>query len=217
MQIGSISMLLFFVGCTKQIQPLTEFQKEQNAIAELRKIVGNNGVITVIKKETISNTKSNSLDTLTKLISVEKFKNIYSLLNLKFNSSEIGVYYSIKDTSGFTTFNEGPVPKKYFIRFTSPFGQNLILNYGVDINNKVENPSVSLTGLPFTQINQVGVSNIEFNPFYQTSFFTVTFQYTCKIQLSDNQGGNIVSLSYINTFDLDFTIIATSSGIVGWR
>lgn len=206
-------MLLFFVGCTKQVQPLTDLQKEQNAISELSKIVGNNARISIIKKDTASKIQSNSTDTISSPVSIEEFKKDYNLFNSSSLFKGTGIINVVKDTTGFVTFDDGPAPKNYQIRFSSITGQNLILNYTLN-NNMAQNPNVNIVGLPFGQATQSNVSNYNYNPFLGTTNFTITVKFTVRLTPSSPNGGYYVYVQ--QSVDFDFVIYGSSRGqIVG--
>jgi len=181
-----VILAIFFSGCKKDVQELTLGQKEQNAINQIRNIVGNNGEISVIK-----NINTNMQESALRLLTIEEFKLMYNMTDsVKYERLPNDEKDYINNKAMY--FDDMPsrpgihIVKYYglpFSLFNGTYGINnasspaTVLNfqYETDINGRIiGTPLIYYTGvLFFHNWNQLSVSQIQYNPTTHTSTFTI--------------------------------------------
>ncbi len=198
-----LSTILIMTSCTKQINLLTSEQATQNAIKEIRKIIGNEGTIKVIENSAIDDENINSL----RILSLNEFKNVYnelhySKLNYKYkkvnsidsksildsdSSRQLIKKEDLDNSDSFYPFLEDssrPGAAGYHHAQFSSFSNlnkelggyyTLHLYFNTDAYGRiVGTPTISYTGAGIYSWQQVNMSTISFNPTLLTSNFTIT-------------------------------------------
>jgi hypothetical protein len=227
----SVSVVLFLTSCTKQEQSLTEVQKEQNAIAQIKSIVGNNVTVTILNNKTNQtfinngNVTTNSITDSVKILSLDEFKKIVASLKdsikyLKVPSIDTNSLYKAFDDS-----NDGPggpgKPGKpgragdhlqslytpYMLSGSSPNNLLSTLNiyYTTDASGRViGNPNIYFTGLSlFSWTQQSNNPTIVFNPNTFTSSFTVNGTTLYGIKIGNTDFGVLMGSSYKVVIHMD--------------
>ena len=104
-----LCLVLFFSSCTKQEQTITEEQKEQNAIAAIKNIVGNDVPITILSKKSngnilnSGNLKTNSTVDSIQPLTLDEFKVLVIALKSTVKLSKVP---SVDNASPFKPFDD---------------------------------------------------------------------------------------------------------------
>lgn len=232
---------IIFFGCSKESAQLSKDQQEQNAINEIRKIVGNNGVIKISNNKQISTFVSTNSDlafpdtTQPITLTLEQFREAYTFLySGKFWKNAIVVnskFIAINSIKSFDIYEEDPIQKPGYhnVRFspTMPglgyFGSNsslfssLNLQYNSDkMGLVVGSPSISFTGITLFAWNQNYLSPIQtqFNYNQQSGNSVFTIGGNARFGIGNfNWESNI---SYTITIGAD-GIISITSGVGGLK
>lgn len=181
--INLLLIITIIQSCTKkQTLPLTP---EQLAIKELREIVGDNGKIEIIGINPLSEKQSQSADLNKKnTLTIDQFKVLYKILNSKqiikgINDSSASSNNYIKTNTinsrnkSMTEYADDPEnPNLYQCQFVFNNIAFVTLYYRLDENNKVFNPSIQYSGIPFFGWQTSNVSGINFNQNNSISSFT---------------------------------------------
>jgi hypothetical protein len=229
-----LCLVLFFSSCTKQEQTITEEQKEQNAIAAIKNIVGNDVPITILSKKSNGNNlnsgnlKTNSTVDSIQLLTLDEFKALVIALKSTVKLSKVS---SVDNASPFKPFDdfEPDVPGKpgrsgshtqSFYTDIMMSGSNprsilptLNINYYTDVSGRVSgNPSLYFTGInifPWTQ--QTTNPLINFNQNTLTSTFTINGTTLYGLSVFGLNIGVALGNSYKIVIHMD-----SSNGQDGW-
>jgi hypothetical protein len=184
-------------SCTKETFVTKTELNEQEAINEVRKIVGNKGNIFILKSGNYSNVKSqNVIDTSKiKYISLDQLKDLIEKMNSK--EPIIGTIDSSNLSENKIKSNSlSPLIKKmeedsvlnnglYLCRF-SYYGLSTInLYYSLDPNNQVYNPSMQMNGIFLVGWQTSNLSKINFNPSNSMSSFTFAGSATLGLNIGN--------------------------------
>lgn len=172
------------VSCTKDVHLTKSEIEEQNAINEVRKIVGNKGDVFIIGKAGSSNIKSQSLTDTTKIkyLTLDQLKEFIRRVNSKeiiigitdsteksentIKSNSISTY--IKKMDDDSLLNNG----LYQCSFSYYGISTINLYYSLDQRNQVINPSMQLNGISLIGWQTSNLSKINFNPSNSISSFS---------------------------------------------
>ena len=239
-QIATLFFFFLFVSCTKQAQYISETQKEQNAIAQIKKIVGNKGTITVLRdKPSLNLINTNSTFSITDTsrnitLTLVQFKEVYDLLitgKLYDTTVKIkAVFYTNTLYKKFDVIDEGPGPKQspgmHFVYFppallsfyngniTNPnpsMFSFLSLQYNSDNEGFVYGfPSISMPGLQLFSWKQSSISQITYNRNLGYSSFTINGDANFGISIGGGSGGGGIGW----TAQESFTIHVYSDGTI---
>jgi len=231
---------IIFFGCSKENAQLSKNQQEQNAINEIRKIVGNNGKFEVLSKNfTLSSTniKSESLidSSSVKYLSLSAFKNLYESIGkyqyervIETDANNSIKSMDIDDNPGRPGLHRIKYYSFPYSAVNGPFGINTsfsqftVLNLWYETNNQgrvIGTPTIFYSGVTFIQNwTQLYVTEIQYNASNNTSTFTIggTTLYGVNI-LGQNigwtgGGGFSISVNMSSNFGNDGDI-----RIIGWR
>ncbi len=198
-----LSTILLMTSCTKQISTVNAEQETQNAINEIRKIIGSEGSIKVIENLALDGENINSL----RILSLNEFKNVYNELHYsklnykykKFSSNNSKLFLDSNNASllikkddydnldlfyPFLEDSSRPGAAGYHHAQFSPFSNlnkdlggyyTLHLYFNTDSYGRIiGNPTISYTGAGIYSWQQINMSTISFNPTLLTSNFTIT-------------------------------------------
>ncbi|MEN9697935.1 MAG: hypothetical protein RLZ56_1356 [Bacteroidota bacterium] len=116
----SMFCILMLASCTKQLAPLSPEQKSQNAISEIRKIIGNDETIKMVDNPNSSpgNNQSESIDlneSGIRKLSIDEFRKVYN--DFKYKKA---IFSSIKEVKVDSIYPQ------------NVFKTNAIINWGDD-------------------------------------------------------------------------------------
>lgn len=216
-------LICICLGCNKDVQQLTQYETEQNAIKEIRKIVGSSVSIEVYKDLTL--TKNRDSQTISNYytsdsilsFNLEEFKKFYQ--NLK--DTIILVRFPINEAIQLYKTNEFDGPRRpgkagehrqsfytpYMLQGSSPSSILPTLNiiYNTDESGRViGQPSIYFTGInifPWTQHTTNPTFN--FNPNTLTTTFIVTGTTLYGISFGGLNLGVSLGNSYKITVHMD--------------
>jgi len=189
------------MSCTKETFETKKELNEQEAINEIRKIVGNKGKIITLNKGNYSSVKSQNVADSTKIkyISLDQLKEI-----IKKMSSKEPIIGSI-DSSNLSenkikTNSLSPLIKKmeddsvlnnglYLCRFSFYGLSTINLYYSLDPNNQVYNPSMQMNGISLIGWQTSNLSRINFNPSTSISSFTFAGSATLGLNIGNQNIG----------------------------
>lgn len=188
-----LCILSFLQSCNKET--LNEIQsEEQRKIESLKNIVGNKGIITVLKNEKYGtkNSLSTSVDTTTKTLSLAEFEKVFTVLKddtTKY-ATTIGLLQNILSTDSVTEnlikkkfdLSNDPRPAGLYQARLRPMSNgnpslfsNMSLTFNTDASGRIiGNPTISFSGITLFNWQQTNMSNINFNPFTFTNSFVIT-------------------------------------------
>lgn len=188
-----LSVILIMTSCTKQIYPLTSEQATQNAIKEIRKIIGNEGLVSVESKsfDDLIHRQMISMDLQKKSIrklSIYEFKELFLALK---DTIKLISLLNAKSAPQYKTFSDD-VPIRpgrsgshslsfytpYFLSGSSPRSilTTLNLNYNTDLYGRViGQPNIYFTGISvFSWVQTTPNPLINFNSNTLTSSFIIS-------------------------------------------
>jgi hypothetical protein len=187
-----IAMFLLSISlpsCNKEVQELTQNQKEQNAINEIRKVVGPNSIIKVLDNQN-NFIHSQSIDETKKLtLTLAQLRDVYSCMNDKSNFVVTSVEHlsatdnksEIKSNSitSFDEFDDQLKPGLYKVIFKGPtFLYSTAIYFRIGYNGEViGTPSATITANyyydPYS-FTATSWSTISFNPLNSISQFSIS-------------------------------------------
>jgi len=189
------------MSCTKETFETKKELNEQEAINEIRKIVGNKGKIITLNKGNYSSVKSQNVADTTKIkyISLDQLKEIIKIMNSK--EPIIGTIDSINVSENKIKSNSlSPLIKKmeddsvlnnglYLCRFSFYGLSTINLYYSLDPNNQVYNPSMQMNGISLIGWQTSNLSRINFNPSTSISSFTFAGSATLGLNIGNQNIG----------------------------
>ncbi len=217
---------ILFLNCNKEVLELSKYQKEQNAINEIRNIVGVNSIITLIDNKSYQYHSNFSTDAVFQSLSISQLKEVYFSLEdkskIKFSTLEI---VTISDSNSAITslgikshddFNNPLKPGLYKAIFKGPtslYSTSItfyIGNNGEVVGTPAANISPNYYYDPYS-FKAIGWSVITFNSLNSTSQFSIIGSLSMNVGLG-GMSFNIISKDII--FDL---LVNSNDGIVGLR
>jgi len=217
---------ILFLNCNKEVSELSKYQKEQNAINEIRNIVGANSIITLIDKKSYQFQSDFSTESGFQSLSISQLKEVYFSLKdkskIKFSKLEI---VTISDINSAITslgikshddFNNPLKPGLYKAIFKGPtslYSTSItfyIGNNGEVVGTPAANISPNYYYDPYS-FKVIGWSAITFNSLNSTSQFSIIGSLSMNVGLG-GMSFNIISKDII--FDL---LVNSNDGIVGLR
>jgi uncharacterized protein YfkK (UPF0435 family) len=214
-----------FFGCRKEIPQLSNEQIQQNAINEIRKIVGNNSIITVLNNK--STIHSLSIDeNISTTVTIEQLKDLYALVNDKSrfvfsNLNKVSVLATqneLKTTSlsNFGEFSDPLRPGLYKAIFKGPtFLYSTVIYFRIGNSGGVEGtPSATISPNylydPYT-FSITSWSAISYNSYSSISKFSISGSLGMNVGMG-GMAFNVVSRDIF----FDFTV-NSDDGIVGLK
>lgn len=216
------------ISCTKDTFLTKSEIEEQNAINEVRKIVGNKGDVFIIGKASSSNIKSQSLTDTTKIkyLTLDELRELVKRMNSREkisgtienkNKSES----TIKSNSikSFDEYEDDPRKAGYYhaefpfytgyytnvnnaISFSGRYTMHL--DFNTDMYGRViGNPTISFTGIGLVTFSQVNASNITFDPKTGNNYFTITGLSAFGFQVGGGTLGWSTRSNYLFTVNMD--------------
>ena len=213
--ICSLVILFVLISCNKDINEINENSSEQNAINEVKKIVGNQGNLFVLRRSNNNNLQSFKLkDNNVDKIKIEKYKEIFDKLikdtlphiyiqlsdSVYFNDDEIRIS-ALKSLYDF----DGPKPAGLYRYSYGPLqngNSSLFTNMNIAFNTNHDgsidgSPTIYFSGITLFGWQAHQISQISFNPKTFVSTFAITGTTTFGIQCS---GGLTIGWTSTTTF-----------------
>lgn len=216
------------ISCTKDIFLTKSEIEEQNAINEVRKIVGNKGEVFIIGKAGSTNIKSQSTTDTTKMkyLTLDQLKELVKRMSSK--EKIIGTIGSIPKSENtiksnsiksFDEYEDDPRKAGYYhaefpfytgyytnvnnaISFSGRYTMHL--DFNTDMYGRViGNPTISFTGIGLVTFSQVNTSNITFDPKTGNNYFTITGLSAFGFQVGGGTLGWSTRSNYLFTVNMD--------------
>lgn len=216
------------MSCTKDVRLTKSEIDEQNAINELRKIVGDKGDVFIIGRASSSNIKSQSITDTTKIkyLTLDQLRELVKRMSSKEKIiGTIGSIHKSENTiksnsiKSFDEYEDDPRKAGYYhaefpfytgyytnvnnaISFSGRYTMHL--DFNTDMYGRViGNPTISFTGIGLVTFSQVNTSNITFDPKTGNNYFTITGLSAFGFQVGGGTLGWSTRSNYLFTVNMD--------------
>lgn len=225
-----IALLIITIGCKKESDVTKQSQVNKDPVATIRSIVGNKGIISILKNQQNNNLSSSKKEEVLKdsnlrILSIQEFKKLYQELNtIEFVQIGLDSNLNKKKSSSEYADDDYDDPGKPglhkvqfyaapFSYFNGTYGINnsniplAILNlwYETDIHGRVVGtPILFYTGVSLLQMwTQLLTTSIQFNQSNLTSKFSIGGSTLYGINVYGQNIGWTTSSNYIITIVMD--------------